>query len=238
MTETAVRYELQDRVAVVTVDDGKANAISHQLAADLHDALGRAAGEAGAVVIAGRPGRFSAGFDLATMTSSTEAARDLLQAGADLALEIHGHPTPVVLACTGHALAMGAIFLMAADVRIGAEGPFKIGLNEVAIGMPVPRFGVELARSSLSTTAFTAAVNLATIYDPEAAVAAGYLDRLAPADDVVSAAVECAAELAERLRPDAFALTRQNCRGANLEALRHGLATDIATFTVELPPSA
>ena len=235
MTESAVNYELRDRVALITIDDGKANAISHDIAAGVHDALERARSEAGAVVLTGRPGRFSAGFDLSVMTSSPEAARNLLKAGADIAIEIHEFPMPVVIASTGHALAMGAILLMSADIRIGAEGNYKIGLNEVAIGMPVPKFAVELARTSLSNAAFTAAVNLATVYGPAGAVVAGYLDQVVADDAVLATALAHAAELAERLDADAFALTRKNCRGASLDLIRSGLAADIATFVVKVP---
>lgn len=235
MTDSAVTYELHDRVALITVDDGKANAIGHPIAAGIHDALEQAKAEAGAVVLAGRPGRFSAGFDLSVMTSSPEAARNLLKAGADIAIEIHEFPMPVVIASTGHALAMGAILLMSADVRIGAEGNYKIGLNEVAIGMPVPKFAVELARTSLSNAAFTAAVNLATVYDPAGAVNAGYLDQVVADDAVLSTALAHASELADRLDANAFALTRTNCRGASLDLIRSGLAADIATFVVKVP---
>ena len=235
MTDSAVTYELHDRVALITIDDGKANAISHPIAAGIHDALEKAKTEAGAVVLAGRPGRFSAGFDLSIMTSSPEAARNLLKAGADIAIEIHEFPMPVVIASTGHALAMGAILLMSADVRIGAEGNYKIGLNEVAIGMPVPKFAVELARTSLSNAAFTAAVNLATVYDPAGAVSAGYLDQVVADDAVLSTALAHASELAERLDAYAFALTRTNCRGASLDLIRSGLVADIATFVVKVP---
>ena len=234
MTDNSVTYELNDRVALITIDDGKANAISHPIAAGIHDALEQAKAEAGAVVLAGRPGRFSAGFDLSVMTSSPEAARNLLKAGADIAIEIHEFPTPVVIASTGHALAMGAILLMSADVRIGAEGNYKIGLNEVAIGMPVPKFAVELARTSLSNAAFTAAVNHATVYDPAGAVSAGYLDQVVADDEVISTALTHSAELAERLDPNAFALTRANCRGASLELIRSGLTNDIASFVVKI----
>lgn len=235
MSDSPVTYELRDRVAIITIDDGKANVINHALAAAVHDALGRASTEAGAVVIAGRPGRFCAGFDLSVMTSGTDNARDLLKAGADLAIEIHEFPLPVVIASTGHALAMGAILLMAADVRIGADGSYKIGLNEVAIGMPVPRFAVELARTSLTNKAFTAAVNHATVYDPAGAVDAGYYDRIVADDAVITTAVAHAADLAERLRPTAFVETRRNCRGDAIVNLRHVLAADISTFVVELP---
>ena len=235
MTDSPVTYELRDRVAIITIDDGKANAISHEIADGITSALGRAREEAGAVVLAGRPGRFSAGFDLSVMTSSPEAARNLLAAGAAVAIEIHDFPMPVVVASTGHALAMGAILLMAADIRIGAEGNYKIGLNEVAIGMPVPRFAVELARTSLSTAAFTPAVNHATVYDPEGATRAGYLDQVVADDAVVPTAVAHAADLAERLDPDAFVVTRANCRGASLDLIRRGLAADISSFVVRTP---
>lgn len=237
MTDSTVTYELKDRVALITIDDGKANAISHDIANELHSALERARSQAGAVVLAGRPGRFSAGFDLSVMTSSPEAARNLLKAGADIAIEIHEFPMPVIIASTGHALAMGAILLMAADVRIGAEGNYKIGLNEVAIGMPVPKFAVELARTSLSNAAFTAAVNHATVYDPAGAVVAGYLDQVVSDDAVITTAIAHAADLAERLDADAFRLTRANCRGASLELIRSGLASDIASFVVKVPES-
>ena len=235
MSDSPVSYELRDRVAIITVDDGKANAVTHRMAADLIDGLDRAEAEAGAVVIAGRPGRFSAGFDLSVMTSSTDAARDLLRAGAEVSLRIHGLRIPVVLASTGHALAMGAILLMAADVRIGARGTYKIGLNEVAIGMPVPRFAIALARTSLATTSMNAALNLATVYDPEGAVVAGYLDELAHDGEVVDHAITRAAALAESLNPTAFATTREYLRGDGLAAMHDALAVDLTTFTVELP---
>jgi enoyl-CoA hydratase len=235
MTDSPVRYELQDQLALITLDDGKANAVSHELAAGLHDALVRAEKEAAAVVLTGRPGRFSAGFDLATMTSGNDNARELLRVGAEVAIQINALTKPVVIACTGHALAMGAILLMAADVRIGAEGPFKIGLNEVAIGMPVPRFAIDLGRERLTRATFTAAINHATVYDPEGAATAGFLDRVVAAEETVPAAVATAAELAERLHADAFAGTRTRMRGDLAARIRHELAADVATFTVDLP---
>jgi len=235
MSDSVVSYELQGRVAVIAIDDGKANAVTHELAEGLRSGLDRARSEAGAVVIAGRPGRFSAGFDLAVMTASAEGARNLLRAGAEVALDIFEFPMPVVIASTGHALAMGAILLLAADYRIGAEGTFKIGLNEVAIGMPVPSFAVELARNCLTTKAFTVAINHAEVYDPAGAVTAGYLDETVAPDDVIAASIAHAAELAERLRAGAFAATRSNCRGAAGTLMASKLEEDLASFVVELP---
>lgn len=234
-SDPSVSYEQRDRVAVITIDDGKANAITHGIADALLGALDRARSDADAVVVAGRPGRFSAGFDLSVMTSGTTEARALLGAGAEVAIAINGFAKPVVLAATGHALAMGAILLLAGDVRIGAEGNYKIGLNEVAIGMPVPRFTVELARGCIAVGALNAALNLATVYDPAGAVAAGFLDRIVPDGEVVDAAVAEAAELAGRLNPKAFATTRSFVRGASIARVREGLAVDLTTFEVDLP---
>jgi enoyl-CoA hydratase len=180
------------------------------------------------VVIAGRPGRFSAGFDLAAMTSSPESMRELVTAGAESLLRIFTAPIPVVAACTGHALAAGALLLLVADRRIGADGPFKIGLNEVAIGMPMPRFGVAAARERIAPPQLDAAVQLATVYEPSAAVGVGYLDLVCPAPAVAGTAVAQARELAERLDPAAFQLTRMTLRGVQAQAFRQAFDEDRA----------
>ncbi len=179
MTDAPVTYSLDGNVAVIHFDDGKANVFTHAALEELQSLLTRAeADEAKAVVIVGRPGKFSAGFDLSVMTAGPDQARDLLRAGADLALRIYTFPMPVLLAVTGHALAMGAIVLMAADVRIGADGPSKIGLPEVEIGMPLPKFAVEFARDRLSKHHFVSAVQHARVTTPADAVDVGFLDRV------------------------------------------------------------
>lgn len=232
-TTDLVTYRLEGSVAVIGMDDGKANAISHAMADQLDAALDRATADgARAVVITGRPGRFCAGFDLPTMQASPESARDLLRVGAELALRLYTFDAPVLLAVTGHALAMGAILLMATDVRVGAAGSFKIGLNEVGIGMPVPRFATALADDRLSRRHLDAAVNLATVYDPHGAVEAGYLDTVVDPDAVVATTIERATELAEGLHPAPFALTRRNRRGDVATQIRAGLAADVEQFSI------
>lgn len=227
-----VSVRTEGDVALVTIDDGKANAFTHDIIGGVHAALDASA-DAAAVVVAGRPGRFSAGFDLSVMQSGPESARRLLGAGAELAVRIYEHPTPTVAACTGHAIAMGAIFLLAFDVRIGADGAFKLGMNEVAIGMPVPRFATTLARDRLSSREFTRATALATLYEPTGAVGAGYLDRVT--EDPVAAALEEATALATHVSPGGFRATRAIARSGVAAAARAGLVDDLATFTVEPP---
>ena len=140
-------YRREGDVAVVTLDDGKANVISTAVIDALHGHLDRLESEgARALVLVGRPGRFSAGFDLSEMTAGVESMRALVVHGARWLMRLYGLGVPTVAACTGHALAAGALTLLSCDVRVGADVPAKIGLNEVAIGMALPKFAVELAR--------------------------------------------------------------------------------------------
>ena len=157
----AVTYNVDGDVALIHFDDGKANALSMSAIDAIDAALTRAERETKAVVLAGRPGRFCAGFDLSVMNAGIEACRTLVRRGGELALRLYMFPQPVVIACTGHALAAGGVLLTAADHRVGATGEFKIGFNEVAIGLPLPIFLAELAEQRLSRRYLTAATFLA-----------------------------------------------------------------------------
>jgi enoyl-CoA hydratase len=219
--------EIDGAVAVVRLDDGKANAIAPDTVTALREAFTRAEAEAGALVLIGREGRYSAGFDLAVMTSGVEPMRDLVSSGAELLLQLYGSPLPTVAACTGHALAMGALLLLASDTRLGADGPFKVGLNEVAIGMGLPGFAVELARERLSPRHFTESTIQARVYDPAGAVEAGFLDRVVPADELEATARQEAARLAE-LQRGAVAHTKRRARRAAIDLIRSTMAADMA----------
>jgi enoyl-CoA hydratase len=228
MPDAVTVTTLDDAVTLITLDDGKVNALSHDVVAAVRAGVAEAATGGRAVAIVGRPGRFSAGFDLTTMRAGPEAARDLLEAGAELAIDLFTAPVPVVVGCTGHALAMGAILLFAVDARIGAAGPHKIGLNEVAIGMPVPRFAIALARYRLTPSQVEASLQQATIHDPEAARAAGFLDEVVDGAAVVDRAVERARELGTGLDGPAFRATRRALRADTAERLTAALAADVA----------
>jgi enoyl-CoA hydratase len=222
-----VRFSLEGSVARLHFDDGKANVVSPTSLPALNAALDRAEKEAGAVVLLGRDGRFSGGFDLATMQAGADPARRLVAGGALLAARLASSPLPVVVGCGGHALAMGALLLLGADVRIGAEGDFKIGLNEVAIGLTLPDFAVELANERLSKRHLLRATATAELYGPAAACDAGYLDRVVPAEKLAAEAMAEAARLAELPR-HAFAATKQALRGPMVERIRAGLERNLA----------
>ena len=221
MAEEPVEYALEGTVAVIRLDDGKANALSHAMLDAIHAAFDRAHEDsAGAVALVGRPGRFSAGFDLSVMSQGREAVTGLVGKGAGLALRIFEWPTPVVLGVTGHALAMGAVLCLSADERIGSEGAYKVGLNEVAIKMTLPDFALVLAIDRLSRRHLSRATAGAEIYDPSGAVDAGYLDRLVPDGEADGAARARAAELAETLHGPSHARTKQAVRQQAAERLR------------------
>jgi enoyl-CoA hydratase len=231
---TLAGFELRDGVGVITMDDGKANALSPQMLVQLNDFLDRSEREATAVLLCGRPGRFSGGFDLSVMTGGLEGMRALLHSGAELLLRLYTYPRPLVIACSGHALAAGALLLLAGDRRIGARGPFKIGLNEVSIQLPLPIFGMELARDRLSKRHFTQATTQARIYDPDTAVDAGYLDATEVTERLNDASFETALQLGALPNP-AFHATKMRERNATVERIRSTLKADIDRLTNPLP---
>ena len=161
MATGSVHSELREGVAIATLDDGKANAIGSDVVSAIHAHLDLAEKEAVPCLITGRPGMLSGGFDLAVMRGGPDDVRCLVAAGAELFVRFLEFPRPIVVAATGHAIAAGAILLLAADARIGASGAFKIGLNEVASGMTLPVFAIELARNRLSKRHFHRAANQA-----------------------------------------------------------------------------
>ena len=222
-------YSIDNKVAVIQMDDGKVNALSRSMIDALIAALARAEGEANAVVLAGRPERFSAGFDLRVMMSNPQAATELLTAGSELLLKLYASTIPLVIACTGHALAGGALMVLTGDYRIGTTGAFKIGLNEVGIGMPVPVLAMELARDRLVTTELVHATLHAKIYDPESAVTAGYLDEVVPPDATLSRARAEATRLGAHSR-SAFKATKTRLRGRTIDHIRATMADDLRTL--------
>jgi len=228
--------EQDGSIAVIGLDDGKANAITLDVLAGIDEGLTKARESgASAVLLAGRPGRFSAGFDLSVMTSGEDQMRELVSSGAELLMRLFTHPMPVVCACTGHALAMGSLLLLAADVRIGAAGDFKLGLNEVAIGMGLPIFAIELARYRLTPAGFNAAL-LGEVFDPDDAATAGYLDLVVPAEAVIDEASATARRLGE-LRTGAVAHSKQHARAALAEMVLGSLHADMASLSGPRPRS-
>jgi enoyl-CoA hydratase len=224
-----VSYDVDDRIARVEIHNGKANVLAPEVIAALGDALTRAedAGpdQVGALVITATPGMFSGGFDLKVMMSSAEAAGRLVTDGGELFSRMFGSEVPVVVACTGHAIAAGALLMMGADYRVGALGAFRIGLIETEKGMVLPRWAIELCRERLSVRHFQQATVGARLYDPAGAVDAGFLDAAVAPEELEAHA------LAEARRWAAFPRAAYRgqvlvARGERLGRLAEAVAAD------------
>ncbi|MEV0297442.1 crotonase/enoyl-CoA hydratase family protein [Nocardia sp. NPDC050710] len=221
-----VTYRRDGAVATVTMDDGKANVMSEDMIRELGAALDQAEVDRAVVVLTGRPRLFSAGYDTAMFGRGPEEIVRTLRAGGNLVHRLLSFPYPVVAACSGHAIAQGAFLLLATDVRFGVDGDFKLGLNEVAIGLTIPHYGVEVARHRLTPPGFDRAANTGGLFAPREARDLGFLDIL----------VADQAELTERATAEAERLagvdmaahlgTKQRVRAQALAAVRSGIDTE------------
>lgn len=224
-----VEYQTDGAVAVLSLDDGKANVLSPQMLTDIGAALDRAEADGLAVLLRGRPGMFSGGFDLGTLRSGGAASVDMLVGGFLLSERLLGFGAPVVAACSGHAIAMASFLLLSVDYRVGTAGPYRIGANETAIGLTMPHYGVEICRQRLTPAHFQRTVINAEIFSPDDAVVAGYLDRVVDAEELDDVAGEVAAGLAALDRATHTA-TKLRAREQALRALRAAIEEDSAAL--------
>jgi enoyl-CoA hydratase/carnithine racemase len=229
-----VTYERRDTVSTIVMDDSGMNVLSVAMLQALNAALDHAQADGAAIMLAGREGVFSAGFDLAVFKRGKDEQVRMLTAGARTVERLLAFPAPVVAACGGHAIAMGAFLLLAADIRLGvSNGAFKIAVNEVAIGLTVPRFATEVCRQRLTPAYFNRAVITAEHYDPHKAVEAGFLDELVPAAELFENARNATLALAT-LDRKALVATKLRAREGVRGALRHAIEADIQEWNSRL----
>ena len=190
-----LNYEFNDGISKITLDDGKANVMSVQMQAQINEALDKAEADGGVVVITGRAGILSGGFDLGTFKrGDVEECMQMLVGGAELSYRFLSFPTPVIVACTGHAIAMGAFMLLSTDYRIAADGDAKFAANEVAIGMTVPYFAIEVCRQRIDPRALSRAVDLAQVFDVNTGLQAGFIDEVCSPENLMKTAMDKASE--------------------------------------------
>ncbi|HSZ38254.1 MAG TPA: crotonase/enoyl-CoA hydratase family protein [Acidimicrobiales bacterium] len=227
---TYLDYQLDDGIATVRLDDGKVNALSVDMQAAIGEAIDRAEADDAAIVLTGRPGVFSAGFDLAVIAAGGSETAAMVIGGFRLAERVLTYPRPVVVACTGHAIAMGTFLMFAGDYRIGPDaGTYKWIANEVAIGLTMPRAAIEMLRMRLTPAAIDRAVILSYQFGPADALASGYFDQLVPLDDVVDAALSVA-KAALKLDARAHAASKLRTRAPALDALARAIRQDEEDF--------
>ena len=224
-----IQLHHQRGVTRIRMDDGKVNAMNPAMLEALHAAFDAAAAAENIVVLSGRPDIFSAGFDLKLIASGdAPAIRHMLNLGGELALKVLSFPTPVITATAGHAYPMGAFLMLSADWRIGAEGAWRTGLNEVRIGMTVPTFALEVARQRLLPAYFSRTTMTGEMYGPAEALTAGFIDELV-APEALEDTVEAAIERMRGVGLGHHAATKARARGAVIAAVR-------AAVAAEMPP--
>jgi enoyl-CoA hydratase len=212
-----VTYEMHDQIAVLRMDDGKANALNGPSLSSMEAAL-EATSSARAVVLAGRPGFFSGGLDLKKLPSlPPDELETVLRQFLRVVQRLAGSPAPIVAVVSGHAMAGGAVIALACDYAIGVHGPFRIGLNEAAIGLYLPPVVVELARGKLLPNYWMRAMAHAEVYSMEDAVKAGYLDEVVEGAEVEARAMAKATALAA-IPQAAYRETKRPLREAVMNA--------------------
>lgn len=226
MGSSLVALDIDRSVATLTLDDGKRNALSPAMLDEIYSALEQAERARAAVVITGREGVLSAGFDLKVMGSGGVEAVKMLRAGYALTARLLSFPTPVVIASPGHAYAMGAFMLLSGDYRFGVPGPYTYVVNEVAIGLPVPRVACEVLRLRLAPAARERAVTLSEPFTPEQALQVGFLDALVPAERLLDEARDKARAFLE-LDLSAHAVSKKRLRADTLRNIRLALPLDL-----------
>jgi enoyl-CoA hydratase len=220
-----IDYQLDDGIATLTLSNGKVNAISPDVIAAFNTALDRAEQDRAVVIITGQPGILSGGYDLKVMTAGPQQAVSLVTSGSTLARRLLSHPFPVIVACTGHAVAKGAFLLLSVDYRLGVDGPFSIGLNEVQIGMTMHHAGIELARDRLGKAAFHRSVINGEMFTPRTAVDAGFLDVVVSAEQLGEQA-RAAAQQLKKINMSAHRKTKLKVRKALLDLLDDAIIRD------------
>jgi enoyl-CoA hydratase/carnithine racemase len=224
-----VTYERTGRAARIRMNDGKVNAMSIAMVEALHAAFDRAAEEEAIAVLSSRAPVFSAGFDLNVIRSGDAITiRTMVKLGAELALKLLSFPTPVITVTAGHAYPMGAFLMLAADWRIGVQGSWRTGLNEVQIGLTVPDFGLELARQRLTPAYFSRTAVTGELFLPEQALEAGFIDQLVSAAHLHEC-VEAAVARLEGLHPASHAATKLKARSATIAAMRAAIDRDFGS---------
>ena len=213
-----IHHEDHSSVAVLRIEHGKANAIDIELAAELNRRFAELEqAPARAVVFTGTGSIFSAGVDLFRIVSGGDAYLDeFLPAMVKMMETLFTFPKPVIAAVNGHAIAGGCILVCACDLRVMADGPGKIGVPELRVGVPFPTLALEILRFAVPERHLQELVYTGRTYTPAEALQRGLVNEIVAPE----ALLDRACELGERLGaipPVTFQVTKRQLRGPVLE---------------------
>lgn len=224
--DKGIQYEYANGIAVITMDDGKRNALPPAMFRGLYAALRQAEKDKAIVILTGREGVFSAGYDLKVMKAGNADTLRMLRAGYSLTARMLNFPYPIISACSGHCYAMGVFMMLSADYVIGSKGPFQVSANEVALGLPMPRVACSVMRQRLTPAGYQRAAILAEQFSPESALSVGFFDELVDPSELLGRARDVAKGFAE-LDMRAHAETKRRVRSSVIPAIRRQVPLDL-----------
>ena len=223
MSRELVKLSADGDVSIITLDDGKANVFSPLMTEAIEKLLDKVPVDKGSLLITGRSGIFSGGFDLKVMSSGDlEEINRMVKVGFNLLARIYSFPRPVVCACSGHAIALGAFLLLCADYRLGARGDFMVGANEIRNNMTVPEPILELSRARINKNHWFRAILNAEMYGPEQAIDPGYLDETVNPENLMDSALKKALDLANLDHP-VYQITKELDQAEVLNSIRSSI---------------
>lgn len=220
-----ISLNIENHVANILIDDGRANVISKHVADDFIEALDEAEQSAKATIVTGGGDKFCAGFDLQTVKSAGKVQVEMVTSGFTLLYRLYSHSLPLIAACNGHAIGMGAFILLCSDTKIGAKHEYKIGLPETAGGMPFTPLLVSILQRELHRPSYNSTALQSQMCSPENAVKANFLDLLVDAEELAATA-QMAAQQLMQLPLEQY--------GENKLMLRHATLTKIKAELQEL----
>lgn len=212
---TTVKHSMKGDIAWIEIDDGKANAIDPDFLRGLNEGMDFAEKQqARAIVISGRPGYFSAGLNLKKLPMlPPDEFMAFCYGFGDVLLRLFAYPRPTIALVRGHAMAGGAVLLIACDYRVAAQGSYKIGMNESAISLPLPSFCVEMAQAVINPRDILPTVLEGNTFDPNAALRNNYITHISMSHDP-DAMIAPVLEQIARFSVDAYGTTKGRLRNA------------------------
>ena len=209
MSDRIATLTSKDDISIITLDDGKANVFSPKMIQDVNQCLDKVPTESGALIITGREGMFSAGFDLKIISAGDiQATMDMSLSGFKLLSRIFSFPRPILAACSGHGIALGTFLLCCCDYRVGVKGDFMIGANEMRTNMVIPIPILELISHRVSASHKYRAILGAEMYSIENGIGAGLIDEVVDPENLMETAMLKAKDLATMGHPS-YSLTKE-----------------------------
>ena len=223
MPDKLATLKKEENISVVTLDDGKANVFSTKMSTDINECLDEVSKEDGCIVLTGREGMFSAGFDLKTLQGGDmDQIQEMTTTGFKLLSRIFSFPRPVIAACSGHGIALGTFLLCCCDYRIGIKGDFMLGANEMRTNMVIPPPILELIKFRVAQSHKYRAVLGAEMYTFENAKEAGLIDEVVDSNILMETAFNKAKDLATMGHPS-YSMTKELYIAEPLKKINDGI---------------